>query len=127
MKNKRGAQPGNNNAFKHGFYSAAFEAEEARLLDGSSIDDLTAEIELIRVMNMRFLESLRSSLEPLDRETQLSALRAVTLSAQAITGLTRLQNLRSSADERSDEIMRQLVSLPDDDPDDPDDPDPDDD
>ena len=114
MKNKRGAQPGNNNAFKHGFYSSAFEADEARLLDESSDIDLTAEIELIRVMNIRYLESLKSAGQPLDPDVQLSALRAVTLSAQAITGLIRLQNLRLSADKNIDEIMQRFASLPDD-------------
>ncbi len=118
MKNKRGAQPGNDNAFQHGFYSSAFKAAEARLLDDSSINDLTAEIELTRVMNMRFLESLKATDEPLVPETQLSALRAVTLSAQAITGLLRLQNLRAASDEKADEVMRQIASLSDDNPDD---------
>jgi hypothetical protein len=114
MKKNRGAQPGNDNAFQHGFYSAAFKDTEARLLDESSDIDLTAEIELIRVMNMRFLESLKSADQPLDPETQLSALRAVTLSAQAITGLIRIQNLRASADKDMDEIMQHIASIPDD-------------
>ena len=114
MKNKRGAQLGNDNAVKHGFYSAAFKDEEARLLDESQSADLTAEIELIRVMNMRYLESLKNSAEPLDPETQLSALRAVTLSAQAIIGLLRIQKLRAAADKDMDEIMKQFGSLPED-------------
>lgn len=114
MKNKRGAQPGNDNAFKHGFYSSAFEAKEARLLDESLLIDLTAEIELIRVMNIRFLESLRSAGQPIDPETQLTALRAVTLSAQAITGLIRLQHLRATTNKDMDEIMQKITALPDD-------------
>ena len=114
MKNKRGAQPGNDNAYQHGFYSAAFKAAEARLLDDSSTTDLTAEIELIRVMNIRFLESLKSIDQPLDPETQLSALRAVTLSAQAITGLIRLQNLRASSEKNMDEMDQYFSSFPDD-------------
>ena len=117
MKRKRGAQPGNNNALQHGLYSAAFKAEENRLLGESSATDLTAEIELIRVMNTRFLESLQTS-QPLDPETQLSALRVVTLSSQAIMGLIRLQSQRTVANKEMDDIMRQIASLPDDKPDD---------
>ena len=117
MKKKRGAQPGNNNALQHGLYSAAFKAEENRLLGESSATDLTAEIELIRVMNTRFLESLQTS-QPLDPETQLSALRVVTLSSQAIMGLIRLQSQRTVANKEMDDIMRQIASIPDDKPDD---------
>ena len=117
MKKKRGAQPGNNNALQHGLYSAAFKAEENRLLGESSATDLTAEIELIRVMNTRFLESLQTS-QPLDPETQMSALRVVTLSSQAIMGLIRLQSQRTVANKEMDDIVRQIASLPDDEPDD---------
>jgi hypothetical protein len=117
MKKKRGAQPGNNNALQHGLYSAAFKAEENRLLGESSATDLTAEIELIRVMNTRFLESLQTG-QPLDPETQMSALRVVTLSSQAIMGLIRLQSQRTVANKEMDDIMRQIASLPVDDLDD---------
>ena len=33
MPRKRGGQPGNQNARKHGFYSSAFLAREQKLLD----------------------------------------------------------------------------------------------
>ena len=114
MKRKRGAQPGNKNAFQHGLYSAAFKPEENRLLGGSSATDLTAEIELLRVMNTRFLESLPIS-QPLDPETQMSALRVVTLSSQAIMGLIRLQSQRSVANKEMDDIVQHFSSLPADD------------
>jgi len=117
MKKKRGAQLGNKNALQHGLYSAAFKAEENRLLGESSATDLTAEIELIRVMNTRFLESLQTS-QPLDPETQLSALRVVTLSSQAIMGLIRLQSQRTVANKEMDDIMRQISSIPEDELDD---------
>ena len=117
MKKKRGAQPGNNNALQHGLYSAAFKAEENRLLGESSATDLTAEIELIRVMNTRFLESLPTS-QPLDSETQLSALRAVSLSTQTIMGLIRLQSQRTVANKEMDDIVQHISSLPVDDLDD---------
>jgi hypothetical protein len=111
MKKKRGAQPGNNNALHHGLYSTAYQSRASRTLDEFPASDLTAEIELIRVMTARFVESVHSGAQ-LDPETQLSALRAVTLSVQAISSLLRLQALRSSASKFGDiteeQAMREL-------------------
>ena len=110
MKKKRGAQPANKNALKHGLYSAAFKAGEARFLDKMSISDLSAEIDLIRILNARYLESLKAGSQPPDPAAQLSALRAVSLSTHAITGLLRLQALAEIKDKESDELRDQLFA-----------------
>jgi hypothetical protein len=86
-----GAPRGNKNAYKHGFYSAAFKAEERRLLEQVPVTDLAAEIELVRVTSYRFVQALNALKQPLDIETQLAALRAVNLSAQSIVSLLRAQ------------------------------------
>jgi hypothetical protein len=104
MKKKRGTQPGNDNAYQHGFYSTVFKGHEPLGVD------LMAEVELIRAMNIRFLEALKSSTEPLDPETQLSALRAVALSAHAITSLIRVHHLHASADRQMDDMMTRISS-----------------
>jgi len=114
MKKKRGAQPSNKNALKHGIYSAARKAADARFINSMPKVDLLAEVDLIRVMKSRFLESIQASPEPLDPQTQLSALRVVCLSSQAITSLLRLQSLRGVKDTESDEIVQKLLSLPED-------------
>ena len=114
MKKKRGAQPANKNALKHGIYSAARKAADARFINSMPKVDLLAEVDLIRVMKSRFLESIQASPEPLDPQTQLSALRVVCLSSQAITSLLRLQSLRGVKDTESDEIVQKLLSLPED-------------
>ena len=114
MKKKRGAQPGNKNALYHGYYSAAFKAQEVHFLDKMSITDLSAEIELIRVMNSRYLESLQAGSQPPDPEAQLSALRAVSLSAHAISSLLRLQTLAAAGDKANDELREQLFGPSDD-------------
>ena len=44
MQRNSGAPLGNHNAYKHGFYSAAFKAAERRLLSQIPAADLTAEI-----------------------------------------------------------------------------------
>jgi hypothetical protein len=93
MKSKRtkGAQPGNQNARKHGFYSSTFLSREQKLLDELPAADLTAEIELIRVTSARYLRSLRETKGTDDYEANLTALRAVNLSAQSIAMLLRAQ------------------------------------
>ncbi len=113
-KRKPGAQPGNHNALKHGFYSSAFTQHERRLLTQLPNIDLAGEIELVRIANRRFLQSLQEDGLPLDVDTQLAALRAVNLSAQSITSLLRAQALLSLAasDPRLAEFVTGLPSLP---------------
>jgi hypothetical protein len=90
-----GAQLGNHNALKHGFYSAIFKENERRLLAQVPLTDLSTEIELIRITNRRFLEALAASKGDLDFDTQLTALRAVNLSAHSIASLLRAHSLSS--------------------------------
>ncbi len=90
---KRGAPRGNHNAFKHGFYSAAFRNRERRILSQPSAADLATEIELLRVANYRFLHDLGASAGPLDHKTQLAALRAVNLSVLSIKRLLQARSL----------------------------------
>jgi hypothetical protein len=97
MKGKRGAPLGNHNAYKHGFYSAGFKAAEKRLLSEVPTADLSAEIQLIRVTSLRFLQAMNAASQPLDFATQLSAPRALNLSAHSITSLLRVQVLNAAA------------------------------
>lgn len=49
-KGKRpGAQPGNTNALRHGFYATAFTADQNKRLDDQKPDDVLSEIALLRV------------------------------------------------------------------------------
>jgi hypothetical protein len=91
---RRGAQPGNTNAVRHGFYSAAYKAQERSMLADLPLTDLSAEINLIRITNPRFLQALKASKGELDLQTQLTALRAVNLSAHSIATLLRARALR---------------------------------
>jgi hypothetical protein len=58
------------------------------------LTDLSAEINLIRITNPRFLQALKASKGELDLQTQLTALRAVNLSAHSIATLLRARALR---------------------------------
>ena len=106
MQRKSGAPLGNHNAYKHGFYSAAFKAAEKRLLSEMPPEDLTAEIQLIRVTSLRFLEAINAAAQPLDFDTQLAALRALNLSARSITSLLRAQALHVAARELDADLDR---------------------
>jgi hypothetical protein len=113
-KRKKGGQIGNHNATKHGYYSSIFKATERRLLDQLPLTDLSAEIELIRVTNKRFLQALSASKDDLDFETQLTALRAVNLSAHSIATLLRAHALTAALNRDADEAFAQggLDDLP---------------
>jgi hypothetical protein len=52
----RGAQPGNTNALKHGFYSARFSPLEARDLDVALRDGVEDEIALLRITIRRVFD-----------------------------------------------------------------------
>jgi hypothetical protein len=115
LPKSRGAQPGNTNAVKHGFYSAAFKAHERSMLADLPLTDLSAEIDLIRITNHRFLQALKASKGDLDLQTQLTALRAVNLSAHSIATLLRAHALTAALDEETAEALRNLPPLDDDD------------
>ena len=100
------------NALRHGYYSSIFKATERRLLDQIPLTDLSAEIELIRVTNKRFLKALAASKGDLDFETQLTALRAVNLSAHSIATLLRAHALTAAVNRAAQDALRNLDDLP---------------
>ncbi|MDW7755986.1 MAG: hypothetical protein SCH68_12565 [Brevefilum sp.] len=60
-KRKRGAQPGNTNAYKHGFYTKNFSLAERRGLQAANGVVLGDEIALLRVLIRRFAEQIQAS------------------------------------------------------------------
>jgi hypothetical protein len=60
-KRKRGGQPGNTNAYKHGLYSKNFSLAERRGLEAAKGIVLGDEIALLRVLIRRFAEEILSS------------------------------------------------------------------
>ena len=100
MPKKRGGQPNNKNAYKHGFYSKYFSAFEGKALSDIPVTDTTNEIGLMRVQIDRFMQVYTSSLDKLDYEERLAALRAVTL---AVGRIASLERIRSSAGKNIDQ------------------------
>jgi len=111
-KRKRGAQPGNRNALKHGFYARGFDRAVVKDLNTRDphIDD---EIVLLRVLMRRFFErTLRGESSPRDLET----LRAFAFAAHTIGRLAKISKafepapediLSSAMDEAIAEIRRE--------------------
>lgn len=106
---RRGAQPGNRNALKHGYYSRLFKSVELGALSKIPAADLSPEIDLVRLSVSRFLEALNSAPESVDVETRLSILRAIILSADSINSLVRTQAILSLAGGAADETSAQLT------------------
>jgi len=60
-RKKRGGQPGNTNAYKHGFYAKNFSLAERRGLQVTKGVVLGDEIALLRVLIRRFAEQILAS------------------------------------------------------------------
>lgn len=91
LKRKRGAQPGNTNALKHGFYSHRFNSLELSDLDTALSDGLTDEIALLRVIIRRVFEY--ADFESQDMDTWSKALNTLGAASTRLAGLLRTQRL----------------------------------
>lgn len=87
-KRRRGGQPGNLNALKHGFYSRLYRSLETQDLGKLDASGLEQEIVLLRVLMRRTLE-LAEDGEELERGVKLLA--ALGLASARLAGLLRTQ------------------------------------
>jgi hypothetical protein len=108
MIKKRGGQPNNRNAYKHGFYSKYFSAFENRALSALPITDMTNEIGLLRVQIDRFMQAYTSSLDELDYEERLAALRVITMAVGRIASLERIQSSAGKDLDEYNELMQRM-------------------
>ena len=60
-RRKRGGQPGNTNALKHGFYTKNFSLAECKALQSIDGVVLGDEIKLLRVLIKRYAEQIQSN------------------------------------------------------------------
>jgi hypothetical protein len=96
LTRKRGAQSGNRNAFKHGFYSDQFKLAERMSLSQVAPADLTAEIELFRVQLRRYFAAESAALVHMDYDTRLEALHTFSLAIECFNRLVRTHALLNS-------------------------------
>jgi len=91
MSHKRGAQPGNANAIKHGFYSRRFTRLEMDDLENATLDHLMDAIVLLKVVGRRVLDM--SQQEEVDFESWMKALETLGRTQVRIAALLRASML----------------------------------
>lgn len=90
MPSRRGAQPGNKNALKHGFYSRSFRQIESNDLLPAADLQLINEINLLRVYIRRL-----SLIDPMDVKEQISILNAISLASDRLATIAHKQYIIS--------------------------------
>jgi hypothetical protein len=88
---KRGAPYGNQNAYKHGFYARHFTPQEVTDFEEMEPLDVLNEIELVRVLMRRVVESLESATTHAEN---LDTLRAICQGNFTLSRLIRTQFLK---------------------------------
>jgi hypothetical protein len=112
MPKKRGAQQGNKNAFKHGFYSKYFSAFESKALSDIPMTDMSGEIGLLRVNIDRFMAAYAASLEGLDYAERLAGLRAITLAVGRLASLERIHVAATKRLMQYDALEKAFAEVP---------------
>ena len=95
---KKGAQPTNVNALKHGFYSRKFrklEAADLALVCGN----LTDEITLVRILIRRMNEYLHKNQKTMEAMEIIKAFTALTDATATLATLLRSQQILGSSPE----------------------------
>ena len=107
LSRKIGAQPGNVNAWKHGFYSRRFKALEIRDLEAVLHNNLDDEIALLRVMIRRVFEFADKEAETLDDwESVLTTLGAAST---RLAGLIRVQHLSTGKSQNIEDLLAEAI------------------
>jgi len=117
---KQGAQTGNKNALRHGFYAQRFTVGENKRLDKQNSIDVKAEIALLRVCIDRLTEQLDFDPKTItdgnsnkrQDDHYLQQLNTLALMTSSLSTLTRTHYLiRGKAGDVTDSILRALEEL----------------
>jgi uncharacterized protein YjcR len=93
---KRGAQPGNLNAFRHGFYSKIFKPLNAKDLEGILSTSLEDEIAMLRIATQRTFE-IANQIDDVDQVVK--ALGALGLASIRTSRLLKAQKELGNGDQ----------------------------
>ena len=102
---KRGGQPGNTNALKHGFYSRAFRSVDLDDLDTLELK-LEDEIAAARVAGRRMLELSDEMSEPMQ---SIRALAAFSTHLTHIASLIRTHAILTGGSDTSSEAITNAI------------------
>ena len=101
---KRGGQPGNLNALKHGFYSKHFQKSELAELEKAG--DLLEEIGMMRVVTRRLLEAAR---ECNDLGELINLLNTLGLASTRVAGLMKTQKFLGGGEDGIEEFLESII------------------
>ena len=104
-KRRRGGQPGNLNALKHGFYSRHFATMELNDLEIMLDSGLDSEINLLRVALRRLLTLTEENKEI---DTSIRLLTVMGITASRLANLLRVEALLGG--DRNQSIVDQLIA-----------------
>ena len=105
---RRGAQPGNRNALKHGFYARAYKAGELADLDAMLTTGLQDEITMIRVATRRVIDYIAEFTNPTEAVMTLGALG---LAATRLATLLRTQKILDGQQSTSTVLSQALAEV----------------
>jgi hypothetical protein len=91
----RGAQPGNNNALKHGFYSKQLKGVDLQGLGDSGHTGLSDDIAMLRVYIRRVVDLSQNSQSVTET---INALRALCLAYMSLARLAKTQHFLSAGE-----------------------------
>ena len=109
---KRGGQPGNLNALKHGYYSRQFKVGEAVDLEKVDTSGLSSEINMLRVMTRRLFELVGGCGEPEELAGILGTLGTASIRLASLMKTQKLltggdNEIQASFREALEEIMKE--------------------
>ena len=111
LKRKRGAPPGNTNAFRHGFYSRSYTSVEMLSLDSNVKGEFHDEINLARVNANRLAELLKDY-KTMPFQDVVSASNALTNYLDRIQSLSRAQKFIYQKHTTIEKALEELGNIP---------------
>lgn len=107
-KRPRGAQPGNTNAVKHGFYSRKFRPQELDDLDLLMMGNLDDEIAMLRVIIRRVFDLTNG--EDSTIETWTAGMETLGKACSRMAGMLRTQHLIGRAGNDALQTLRDALT-----------------
>jgi hypothetical protein len=108
---KRGGQPGNANALRHGFYSKSFTEAEMRRLDRDIEGEFIDEIALARTNASRLAELLKDY-KSMSLDDVVSASNALNNYLDRIQSLSRAQRFMYRNQTTIEQALEELSKIP---------------
>ena len=105
LKRKKGAQPGNLNALKHGFYSRQFQERELTDLEEIDAEGLENEIAMLRVMMRRLMERVNHCE---DLEQLNAVVGTLGMASSRLASMLRTESFLGKKQSVDDEISQGL-------------------